>query len=70
MGNDWHDGFSTDEYMYGKEANAFVQAVAERLSQCSEHFFVGEVHREEGVMHTGDSHVVQSLVKKRGRADK
>lgn len=28
------------------------------------HFFTGEVHREEGVLHTGDSHVVQCLFQK------
>lgn len=30
-----------------------------------EHFYVGEVTRHEGVLHTGKAHVVQSLLKKR-----
>lgn len=30
-----------------------------------EHFYVGEVHRQEGVLHTGDAHVVQCLFQKR-----
>lgn len=30
-----------------------------------EHFYVGEVHRQEGILHTGDAHVVQCLFQKR-----
>lgn len=30
-----------------------------------EHFFVGEVHRQEGILHTGDAHVVQCLFQKK-----
>ncbi len=30
-----------------------------------EHFYVGEVHRKEGILHTGDAHVVQCLFQKR-----
>lgn len=29
------------------------------------HFFIGEVHRKEGVLHDGLSHVVQTMVEKR-----
>lgn len=29
------------------------------------HFHVGEVHREEGKLHTGTAHVVQSIFRKR-----
>lgn len=32
------------------------------------HFYVGEVNREEGQLHTGTAHVVQSIFKKREEA--
>lgn len=35
------------------------------LTYFTEHFYVGEVTRYEGVLHTGRAHVVQSLLKKR-----
>lgn len=35
-----------------------------------EHFYVGEAHRTEGILHTGDAHVVQSLFQKREEVTK
>lgn len=35
-----------------------------------EHFYVGEVHRQEGLLHTGDAHVMQCLFQKREETKK
>lgn len=35
-----------------------------------EHFYVGEAHRQEGILHTGDAHIVQCLFKKREDVEK
>lgn len=31
------------------------------------HFYIGEVYRKEGLLHEGDSHVVQTMIEKRDR---
>ncbi|MFD2172215.1 class I SAM-dependent methyltransferase [Tumebacillus lipolyticus] len=58
MTNQWHERFSAEEYVYGKEPNAFLASIAHRLPPASNLLAIAEGEGRNAVFLAEQGHAV------------